>query len=270
MADEEAVEVSLFDNDEQPAEQAGSVEAAAPEETKEASSFEIPDKFKGKQLEDVIESYVNLEKEYGSKASEVGELRKLTDQILQNQVASQSATAQADPNVGHGNEIGFDDFIEQPEVAIDKALERNPRLQRLEESLAQRDHEIARQALLSRHEDADQVVQSPEFLKWVQESPGRQRMLQDAHIHNDAAVASDLIDVFKTTKQVAREEAVTERGAKATSDLKKATTETGSVPAKTKKIFKRTELIHLKVTDPRRYEAMQDEIHAAYAEGRVK
>jgi len=36
------------------------------------------------------------------------------------------------------------------------------------------------------------------------------------------------------------------------------------------KIFKRADLINLKMRDPQRYESMQDEIFKAYSEGRVK
>ena len=263
-------EVSLFDNNEQPEKQQA-VEEAKPEVKEEAPSFDMPEKFKGKALEEVIESYVNLEKEYGSKANEVGELRKLTDQILQNQVAAQPQSALAE-QVGeqHVNELGFDDFVDDPVQAIDQALASNPRLQKMEQALEHREHEIARSALLAKHEDADDVVSSPAFQKWVMEAEGRQKMLRTAHVENDAALAGDLIDVFKATQVAATETAIDERDAIAASDLKKASVETGSVPAQTKPMFRRKELIQLKIRDPQRYEAMSDEIKQAYADGRVK
>jgi hypothetical protein len=37
-----------------------------------------------------------------------------------------------------------------------------------------------------------------------------------------------------------------------------------------KKIYRRSDLINLQVTDPNRYDALADEIQSAYAEGRVK
>jgi len=37
-----------------------------------------------------------------------------------------------------------------------------------------------------------------------------------------------------------------------------------------KKIYRRADLIRLRTNDPERYDALQDEILEAYAEGRVK
>ena len=37
-----------------------------------------------------------------------------------------------------------------------------------------------------------------------------------------------------------------------------------------RKVYRRADLIRLKMTDPQRYESLSDEIMAAYAEGRVK
>jgi len=37
-----------------------------------------------------------------------------------------------------------------------------------------------------------------------------------------------------------------------------------------KKIYRRADLINLQVSDPNRYASLADEIHSAYAEGRVK
>lgn len=230
-------------------------------------SFEMPEKFKGKSIEDVVESYVNLEKEKGRKDNEVGELRKLTDQILMNEASKNQRVAE-DEDIN--DDVSLDDFIDSPSVVVDRVLEKNPRLRKLEESLEANELEASRKELLSRHEDAQEVVLTPEFQKWANESPGRMRVLQEAHTSRDAGMAADLIDMYKTTRKAATESAIEERDAIAASDLKKASVEKGSVPANTKKIYRRSELIQLKIIDPHRYEKMSDEIKAAYAEGRVK
>ena len=222
-------EVSLFGNDDNPIKD---VEVAAPV-VDEKPSFEVPDKFKGKDIEDVITSYVNLEKEYGTKSNEVGELRKLTDQILMNQAQQpQQRAAEADIN----EEVSFDEFIDDADSAVDKVLQRNPRLQQLEQSLEQQATELSRKALLSRHEDADAVVATPEFQVWLAESPSRMRMLQEAHVKRDVDTASDLLDMYKVTRKVATEEAITERDAGAKEDLRRATVEKGHAPASTRKV----------------------------------
>ena len=258
----EEVEVDVFEDNDKPeplAVEVAPVEDAAPA---------IPEKFKGKSLEDVVTSYVNLEKEFGNKSNEVGELRKLTDQILLNQ-ASQGQHSAAPEDI-NDDSIGFDDFIDDPAQAVNKVLRDNPRLRQLEEGMVKREAELSRKALLEAHEDADAVVASPEFQTWVMEVPSRQRTLQEAHATHDVASASDLLSTFKMTRKAATDTAIDERNAIAQSDLKKATVETGGAPAKTRKMYKRADLIRLKIENPSLYEKRSKEIHAAYAEGRVK
>ena len=61
-----------------------------------------------------------------------------------------------------------------------------------------------------------------------------------------------------------------------TDDNRKAALKASEVPKGnssaevSKKVYRRSDLIRLKMTDPARYEALSDEIMAAYAEGRVK
>jgi hypothetical protein len=50
----------------------------------------------------------------------------------------------------------------------------------------------------------------------------------------------------------------------------KAESRTSSGSTGTGKTYRRADLIRLKMEDPMKYESMQDEIYAAYAEGRVK
>lgn len=258
-------EVSLFKEGEQPAPRAAEPDSP-PKDTK--PEFEIPSKFKDKSFEEVVQSYVNLEKMHGNTANEVGELRKLTDQILMNQ--AQTARQQHVEPEEDINDIGLDDFIDDPTTAVSRALENNPTIRRLEQSIEEQNTEKARATLLQRHPDAMNLVASPEFQAWLNESPGRLAMFQQAHVNRNVDVAVDLLDIYKTTKKVTNEEAVTERDAKAAEDLKKASVESGGAPASTRKVYRRAELIELKLRDPARYEAMRDEIHAAYAEGRVK
>ena len=52
--------------------------------------------------------------------------------------------------------------------------------------------------------------------------------------------------------------------------LKAVSVDTGSSAPSSRKTYRRADLINLRIRDPQRYEAMQDEILSAYAEGRVK
>lgn len=269
MEEEVMEEVSLFEEDGQPKEHHTPEAVEAAPEMDEAPAFEVPDKFKDKSMEDVIQSYVNLEKEYGNKTNEVGELRKWADTLLQAQT-SQQPQHPLQAQVEDINDVGFEDFVDDPKTAVNKALESNPTIRKIEEQMAQQKLQSSRAQLLEAHPDADEIVATPEFNRWMMESPGRAQILQQAHVTNNVAVASDMLNLYKATVQATNEEAVTERNAKAKGDLKKANVETGGSPSSSKKIYKRSELIELKITNPQRYEAMKDEIHKAYAEKRVR
>ena len=54
------------------------------------------------------------------------------------------------------------------------------------------------------------------------------------------------------------------------SNLKAATVDVGGSGESGKRVYRRADLIRLKMTDPNRYDALSDEIMQAYAEGRVK
>jgi hypothetical protein len=69
-----------------------------------------------------------------------------------------------------------------------------------------------------------------------------------------------------TQEAVAGEKSKVEKAMKQTSSESRSSGD--SVGGK--KIYRRADLINLQVTDPRRYEALSDEIQSAYAEGRVK
>jgi hypothetical protein len=52
--------------------------------------------------------------------------------------------------------------------------------------------------------------------------------------------------------------------------LKAAAVDVGGSGESSKRVYRSADLIRLKMRDPDRYEALQDEIMLAYAEGRVK
>ncbi len=258
-------DINLFEEENPIVEDVDATAALEAEGTPTEDEFVVPDKFKDKTLEDVITSYTNLESEYGRKNNEVGELRKLTDEILRQQVAGKTA---ADVQ---SNEVGFDDLIENPNAAIDKALSKNPRLAALEAGAQASAQVLAQKAILARHSDANNIVASAEFQSWIGKSPSRARMFSQASDSLDADMAAEIIDLYKGTVQSATNAAEKLRDNKASESLKLATNEKGGKKAtQSKKVYKRSELIRLKISNPGRYESMRSEINAAYTEGRVK
>jgi len=224
----------------------------------------IPEKFKGKSAKDIADSYTNLEREYGKKAQEIGELRKLTDQILKQQIDQTQHKETPEP------EIEDADFFVDPQKAVQRAIENHPKIKQYEQqaALAQRQANLERFA--AKHSDYEDVLKEDEFQKWVGSSPVRQKLFAQANSNYDFEAADEIFGQYKERKQLiagAKQQFTDNREAA----LKASSVPSGNSSAESgKKVYRRTDLIRLKMTDPNRYEALSDEIQKAYAEGRVK
>ena len=240
-------------------------EAPQVEQPQEEPQVELPDKFKNKSVEDIISSYENLERELGRKGQELGELRKLTDGILQQQVTTSQNGTEAPPEEDL-------DFFDDPDKAVSKAIENHPKFRQFEEQQKAQHVEVTTQRLKEAHPDYLEVVQDQKFQEWVKERPIRKQLFVAAHGYNlDSAL--ELIGNWKeralisnTSEAVANKAVEREQAMKAGKGVSRTSAESTSG----KKIYRRADLIRLKTTDPERYESLQDEILAAYAEGRVK
>jgi hypothetical protein len=234
----------------------------------EDEGFHIPEKFRGKSEADIAKSYVELEKEFGRRNNEIGELRKLTDQLLGLQLADKEQKTKQDTPVRPS--VEFDSLVENPNEAIDAVVGSHPKLKELEEKLILKERQEAQAAFESKHNDWKDLVNSEEFRGWVSETKGRQRMFLEADSNYDYELADELFSMYKSTKggqvvddkeaeQAARDQA-----------LRDATSEKGTSGQKATKVFRRSQLIQLKVSDPAKYQALLPEIELAYAEKRVR
>tara|TARA_R110002096_G_scaffold115993_1_gene251580 strand:+ start:110 stop:916 length:807 start_codon:yes stop_codon:yes gene_type:complete len=230
----------------------------------EINEYELPKKFQGKSMEDIVGSYENLEKELGRKGSEIGELRKLTDGILKQQIS----TPQTEPET-YAEET---DFFDDPNAAVSKAIDNHPKFREFEEQQKAQHAQAITQKLQAEHPDFLDVVSDVKFQEWVQESPIRTKLYVSAHNY-DYDSAKELIGNWKErsliTSTTKAEEA---KGAKRSQALKagKSVSRTSAESTAGKKIYRRADLIRLKTSDPERYVDLQDEILSAYADGRVK
>jgi hypothetical protein len=240
-------------------EEAPSVEATAEEE--QEAGFEVPTKFKDKSMEEVVQSYQQLEKEFGRKNNEIGELRKLTDQMLELQLKGNTPQQEVAKK-----EVDFDSLIDNPSDVVNSLVDENPTIKKLEQQLTESARQTEKAAFEAKHPDAYETVQNPDFQQWIQESPVRQQMFREADSQYNYQMADELFTLYGQIKGVAKE-ASSEKRDKA---LKAATVEKGTPAASSKKIFRRADLMKLRLTDPDRYEAMEPEIILAYQEKRVR
>jgi hypothetical protein len=72
----------LIDNPDEMLGELETVEKQKLESTVEPMSNDIPDKYRGKELSDIIKMHQEAEKLIGKQAQEVGEVRKLADELI--------------------------------------------------------------------------------------------------------------------------------------------------------------------------------------------
>lgn len=231
------------------------------DELEEAIENDVPEKFQGKELNDVVNSYKELEKELGRKNNEVGELRKLTDDFLKQQL---------EPTTEKENQIDLDEFLENPSESVTKAVDNNPRIAALEEQLKQAQIAESQKGFQDKHPDWQTTLQSDGFQSWIKGSAVRQRMFEQANSQYDFQVADELWSLYGELKGAATEQAEKTASVKRKKALKNTSGERGSTGEVSKKVYRRSDLIRLKIEDPNRYSEMSDEIMLAYTEGRVR
>lgn len=235
------------------------VEETAEEVEAAPAEVEIPEKFRDKSVEEVVKSYQELEKAYGRSNNELGEIRKINQQLVELQLSSKPG--ESAEQVSHET-IDVDSLLDNPAEALSKAIENNPRLKKIEEALVKDTRDKAKSSFESRHPDWQEKAATQEFQDWIQGSPNRMQMFQQAHQNYDYGLAGELFDWYSQTHQPTKA---------VEADIDKATTEPGGarVP-KRQKVFRRSDLERMRMYDRDRFDAMQDEIIKAYAEGRVR
>ena len=228
----------------------------------------LPAKYKGKSLDEIIKMHQEAEKLIGRQAQEVGEVRKLADDLIKRQLEKPKAEEPATKE----DEI---DFFEDPKKFVSKAVEEHPAVKEAKEQAA----EIKRMQTLNRLQvdfpDFEATVTDPEFAEWVKASPVRLRLYAAADANMDYDSAAELLNTWKYIKpkavaQTAPAPAPEVKAAQKAA-VKAATVDVGSNTGTTSaKVYRRADLIRLQLEDPDRYYQLQDEIIAAYAQGRVK
>lgn len=226
-------------------------------------SQEFPERYRGKSVKEIIELAETDKKNVGRYANEAGELRRLTDELIKAQLKPKEQE-------GQPKEV---DFFENPQEAIRRQIESNPRVLRAEQYAIAAQQAQAQQKLMQLHPDFWQIVQDADFAKWVGESKVRVKLFREAD-GCDVDAAHELLSTFKELKAAKQNQAQSlvsdaEKTAR-TKTMQAAAVDTGGSGDSSRKIYRRADLIRLNMRDPAKYASMHDEILAAYAEGRVK
>ena len=195
------------------------------------------------EVSEFEKKYYGLKSKIGTYANENAELRRINNQLLQQQAASTEA----------------DDWDYDPaEKKADQALSQ---VQKLAIDAQVRD--------LSRDFPGYQEeVGTEAFQNWVAESPYRQRRFAMAD-NMDFDAAREILSEWKEKKSQAIE-SQNQRELNRKTALNSASMEKGSAGGTGKKVYDRNWLVDQQVNNPGWYRANYSEIMQAYREGRVK
>jgi len=236
------------------------------EQTHVETEEDIPDKYRGKSIQDIVRMHQEAEKAIGRQSAEVGDLRGVVDQYIQTQLASskQQANTSNEPE----DEI---DFFSDPEKAVQRAIDNHPKVKKAEEYSTQMQRNSALSALQNKHPDMANILSDAAFGQWIQASQIRTQLFRQADRQYDSAAADELFTMWKERQGIVNQTAAAEKNTRKQA-IRTASTgnATGSNEAASRKIYRRADIVKLMQTDPDRYEALSDEILKAYAEKRVR
>lgn len=238
----------------------------APVEDKPQDS-DIPEKYRGKSVQDLVQMNQELEKFSGKQSTEVGELRRLVDGYIQTELDNKQApeTQQEDSNT---TDV---DFFVDPESAVNRAIDNHPKIKEAETYTKQYKQQATLAQLRSHHPDMDEVLQDPKFAEWIKGSKVRTQLFVNADQAYDYDSANELFSLWKERSNIVQQTAIAERASRKNAVKSAATGNArGTAERSSKKTYRRADIIKLMKTDPDRYNALSDEILKAYAEGRVK
>lgn len=233
-----------------------------PEPEVKQEAFKAPEKYQGKSLEDIIKMHQEAEKLIGKQAQEVGEVRKLADELLKQQLSTKQETPPQEET-----EV---DFFEDPKKAVKTAVETHPDVVAAKEAAKRLKAMEAQAKLQQKHPDVTDIVKDGDFIEWVKASPTRMRLYAEADSNFDMDAADELLSTYKEIKAVRQKQSKDDGEAVRQQALKAAAVDVSGTGESSKKVYRRADLIRLRMTDPNRYEMLSDEIMKAYAEGRVK
>ena len=259
---DEATEVGTLEELEP---EAADVEAEEVEQP-QASEDDLPEKYRGKSASEIATMHRELEQRLGQQSQEVGELRKAFDEMVKQSIAAQQAPSAPEPEV---DEV---DFFTDPQAAVKKAIENHPMLKQSQAVAAEMAKSQALAQLQAAHPDMKEVLTDSGFQEWVGKSQVRRELFERADKGYDFAAADELLSLYKERRSIVEQTAKVEQAAQK-NEIKKASTGSArSNPDSTKsrKVYRRRDIIELMNRDPKRYEALMPEIMKAYQEGRVK
>ncbi len=223
---------------------------------------ELPEKYREKSLDEIVKMHQEAEKLIGKQAQEVGEVRKLADELIKQNLGSrQQQTRQDEPEV---------DFFENPQKAVQRTVDNHPDILAARQVTLEMKRAQIQQRLAQEHPDFGEIAKDQDFANWVKSSPVRIRIFEQADSGYDFDSANELLSTYKQLRSVKQKQTSDDGEVTRKQNLKAVGVDIGGSGESSKKVYRRADLIRLKMQDPTRYDALSEEIMQAYQEGRVR
>jgi len=222
---------------------------------------ELPEKYREKSLDEIVKMHQEAEKLIGKQAQEVGEVRKLADELIKQNLGSRQQTRQEEPEV---------DFFENPQKAVQRTVDNHPDILAARQVTLEIKRSQIQQRLAQEHPDFGDIAKDQDFANWVKSSPIRIKIFEQADSGYDFDSANELLSTYKQLRSVKQKQTSDDGEVTRKQNLKAVGVDVGGSGESSKRVYRRADLIRLKMQDPNRYDALSDEIMAAYQEGRVR
>ena len=231
------------------------------EEQKIEQKAELPEKYREKSLDEIVKMHQEAEKLIGKQAQEVGEVRKLADELIKQNLGSRQQTRQEEPEV---------DFFENPQKAVQRTVDNHPDILAARQVTQEMRRAQIQQRLAQEHPDFGEIAKDQDFANWVKSSPVRIKIFEQADSGYDFDSANELLSTYKQLRSVKQKQTSDDGEVTRKQNLRAVGVDVGGSGESSKKVYRRADLIRLKMQDPNRYDALSDEIMQAYQEGRVR
>ena len=232
------------------------------EQQKIEQKAELPEKYRDKSLDEIVKMHQEAEKLIGKQAQEVGEVRKLADELIKQNLGSrQQQTRQEEPEV---------DFFENPQKAVQRTVDNHPDILAARQVTLEMKRSQIQQRLAQEHPDFGEIAKDQDFANWVKSSPVRIKIFEQADSGYDFDSANELLSTYKQLRTVKSKQVSDEGEVTRKQNLKAVGVDVGGSGESSKKVYRRADLIQLQLRDPDRYAALSDEIMQAYVEKRVR
>lgn len=230
----------------------------------------LPDKYKGKSVDDIIVMHQNAEKKIAEQGTELGAIRRLITQPIPEKTRTEPVVER--------KPVTVDALVNDPDKAILDAVNSSPVVKKLDETnqrLNALDESVAYGKFTESHSTWQTDIQDPAFLAWVAKNPARTYLAQLADQRNYNA-ANDLWNMWDEFKEASTNASTDTREKKL--EAVKVIRQGGSEPKTTGTIYSSQKLMDLRHkaysgldrAAEERWKEIQPDLIQAYKENRVR